>query len=90
MKPYIADGCVDLVTAKSHDDVVNVIYGPGYYHHLQGQVACSLHNTGDYFVASFPSAYAKGATTRVVLDADQARLLVLALAEFKKELGFEE
>ena len=89
MKTYIADGCADLVTEKSHDGIVNVIFGPGYYRHIQGQTSCSVHNTGDEFRVVFPSP-SSGADVRIVLDYADARCLVLALAEFKKELGFEE
>ena len=89
MKSYIADNTVDFVTSPSRDGIVNVIYGQGYYKDLQGDVSCSLYNHGNgYAIKFYPP---RGGVLKVInLDYAEARNLVLALAEFKKELWFEE
>lgn len=89
MKAYIADTAVDYVTSPSHDGIVNVIYGPGYYKDFQGDVSCSLRNHGNgYTIKFYPP---RGGVLKVInLNYYEARNLVLALAEFKKEFGFEE
>ena len=89
MKAYIADDTVDYVTSPSHDGIVNVIYGPGYVNSIQGLLSCSLHNHGNgYKVSFYDHVFDK--KKKIKLDYDEARNLVLALAEFKKDLGFEE
>lgn len=91
MKSYITDNTVDFVTSPSRDGIVNVIYGPGYSKSVEGNISCSLYDHGNGYTAKFYNySVSLEAIKTINLDYDEARNLVLALAEFKKELGFEE
>ena len=60
--------------------------GEGY--NLPGQCLCVLENTGNGYLAYFPSHSSTQQDYYVCLDYAQAHDLVLALSMFKKELGF--
>lgn len=51
-------------------------------------ITTELENTGNGFIACFPAVHSTQQDYYVCLDYSQARDLVLALAEFKQELGF--
>lgn len=65
-----------------------VVAGDGYYR--VGETLCQLDDTGNGFIAHFPSHRATHQDYYVCLDYAQAYDLILALSAFKKELGFEE
>lgn len=67
-------------------DVVFVKAGEGY--NLPGQCLCVLENTGNGYLAYFPTSSSTRQDYYVCLDYAQAHDLVLALSMFKKELGF--
>ena len=85
MKFYISDGVEDTVTR--HDDFACVRQGKGYS--SPGRISCIVKNTGNGYIARFPANSSTRQDHYVCLDYVQARDLVLGLAEFKKELGFE-
>jgi hypothetical protein len=85
MKSYISDGTEDLV--EREDDLAGVIAGRGYRN--PGELRCVVYNTGNGYIARFPANSSTRQDHYVCLDYAQARDLVLGLAEFKKELGFE-
>jgi hypothetical protein len=85
MTRYISDGVEDRVTRD--DDVAEVISGHGYG--TPGEIRCVVENTGNGYIARFPANSSTRQDYYVCLDYSQARDLVLGLAEFKKELGFE-
>ena len=85
MKIYISDGTEDIVTRQ--DNHAGVIAGHGYQ--TPGEVRCVVENTGNGYIAHFPANSSTRQDYYVCLDYAQARDLVLGLAEFKKELGFE-
>lgn len=68
------------------DDYSCVIAGEGYKR--PGKVLCSLTNTGNGYIAHFPSSSSTQQDYYVCLDYAQAHDLILALSMFKKELGF--
>ena len=82
---YISDRCEDIVEVI--DGVAVVKQGFGYYN--QGDVRCELRETGNGFIAFFPSHSIATQDYYVCLDYAQARDLVLALSKFQKALGFE-
>jgi len=51
---------------------------------------CVVEDTGNGYIAHFPSNRATHQDYIICLDYAQARDLVLGLSMFKKELGFEE
>ena len=65
-----------------------VVAGEGYYR--VGETLCQLDDTGNGFIAHFPSHTATRQDYYVCLDYSQAYDLILALSAFKKELGFAE
>ena len=65
-----------------------VLAGIDYYHN--GETLCQLEDTGNGYIAKFPSNRATHQDYYVCLDYAQAYDLILALSAFKKELGFEE
>ncbi len=65
-----------------------VLAGQGYYR--KGETLCQLEDTGNGYIAKFPSNRATHQDYYVCLDYAQAYDLILALSAFKKELGFEE
>ena len=83
-KRYESEGCEDLV--ERHDETVYVIQGKGF--RSPGSVSLQLTNTGNGYIAFFPSDQSTVQDYYVCLDYSQARDLVLGLAEFKDELGF--
>ena len=64
-----------------------VVAGQGYYR--PGETLCQLEDTGNGFIAHFPSHRSTHQDYYVCLDYSQAHYLILALSAFKKELGFE-
>jgi len=62
--------------------------GKGYNSHVG--TLCSLEDTGNGYIAFFPSHSSSYQDYYVCLDYAQAYDLVLALSAFKKELGFTE
>jgi len=69
-------------------DTARLIAGEGY--HRVGETLCQVDNTGNGYIAKFPSHSACYQDYYVCLDYSQAYDLILALSAFKKELGFEE
>ena len=51
---------------------------------------CTVEDTGNGFIAYFPSNRATHQDYILCMDYSQARELVLGLSMFKKELGFED
>lgn len=74
----------DIVEVK--DGLVQVIAGPGYSN--PGETRCELRETGNGFIAFFPSNRSTAQDYYICMDYGQARDLVLALSMFQKELGF--
>ena len=70
------------------DDTAAVITGKGYRH--PGELLCRVENTGNGYIAYFPSHSPTTQDYFVCLDYAQARDLVLGLSMFKKELGFKD
>ena len=81
---YTSDGCEDIVEVI--DGVAVVKQGFGYCN--QGDVRCELRETGNGFIAFFPSHNSAAQDYYICLDYAQARDIVLALSMFKKTLGF--
>jgi hypothetical protein len=54
------------------------------------QIFCTVEDTGNGFIAFFPSHHSSYQDYYVCLDYSQARALVLGLSVFKEELGFDE
>ena len=81
---YISDRCVDIV--DRHGPIAIVTQGEGYY--TPGQDSCVLTDTGNGFIAKFPSHSSTEQDYYVCMDYVQARDIVLALSKFKQELGF--
>jgi len=75
-----------LEIIKRTVDVATVRGGRGY--NRPGEVLCALKNTGNGYIAHFPSHSSCHQDHYVCLDYAQAYDLVLALSAFKKELGF--
>ena len=71
---------------KRTDNVATVRGGRGY--NRPGEVLCMVENTGNGYIALFPSHSSTHQDHYVCLDYAQAHDLVLALSAFKKELGF--
>jgi hypothetical protein len=67
-------------------EVAKVIQGHGYYN--PGKAAVELTDTGNGFIARFPSRNCMTQDYYVCLDYAQAYDLVLALSAFKTDLGF--
>jgi hypothetical protein len=67
-------------------NVATVRGGRGY--NRPGEVQCYLENTGNGYIAHFPSHSSTHQDHYITLDYAQAYDLVLALSAFKKELGF--
>lgn len=82
---YISDRTEDLV--DRHGPIAIVTQGFGYF--TPGQDRCVLTDTGNGFVAKFPSHSSTVQDYYLCMDYAQARDLVLGLSAFKKELGFQ-
>lgn len=78
------EGLIDQV--QSDDKRSMVIRGEGY--NFPGSVGCDVEDTGNGFIARFPSESSAKQDYYVCLDYSQARDLVLALSSFAKTLGF--
>ena len=63
-----------------------VLAGIDYYHN--GETLCQLEDTGNGYIAKFPSHRSTHQDYYICLDYAQARELVLGLSMFKKELEF--
>jgi hypothetical protein len=85
MTRYVSDGTEDIV--ERFEDTAFVRQGKGYS--SPGLISCIVENTGNGYIARFPANSSTRQDYYVCLDYAQARDLVLGLAEFKKELGFE-
>jgi hypothetical protein len=81
---YLSDRTEDLV--DRHGPIAIVTQGEGYYR--PGEDRCVLTDTGNGFIAKFPSHSSTEQDYYVCLDYSQARDIVLALSTFQKELGF--
>ena len=82
---YISDRTEDLV--DRHGSIAIVTQGLGYYQPGEDRVV--LRDTGNGFIAHFPSHSNTTQDYYVCLDYGQARDIVLALSKFQKELGFK-
>lgn len=80
------DGHIDLVQRDGERSMV--IRGENYT--FPGSVACDLEDTGNGFIARFPSKSSTKQDYYICLDYAQARDLVLGLSAFKRVLGFKE
>jgi hypothetical protein len=85
MKVYVSDGIEDQV--RRYEDAAIVSAGHGY--RKPGEVRCIVENTGNGYIAWYPSNSPTHQDYYVCLDYGQARDLVLGLSEFKEELGFK-
>jgi len=73
-------------TVERHDDTSYVVMGSGYY--KTGETAATAQDNGNVYIIKF---FANNCTQQdyyVCLDYSQAHDMILALSEFKKELGF--
>lgn len=75
-------------TIQRAGNTARVVAGESYYR--TGETLCQLDNTGNGFIAKFPSHRSTHQDYYVCLDYAQAYDLILAFSAFKKELGFEE
>ena len=82
------------VSTEGHTDIVQhigrystVIRGESY--NLPWSVGCSVEDTGNGFIARFPSESSAKQDYYVCLDYSQARDLVLALSSFAEKLKFK-
>ena len=82
------------ICTEGHIDIVQhigrhstVIRGESY--NFPGSVGCDVEDTGNGFIARFPSESSAKQDYYVCLDYSQARDLVLALSSFAKTLGFK-
>lgn len=82
---FICEGLQDHVF-RDKDNAV-VVAGKGYA--IAGKTRCALTDTGNGFIAHFPSHTSTLQDNYVCMDYDQAHALVMALSAFKKDLGFE-
>ena len=73
-------------TVERIGDESYVKAGEGYSR--PGETLCHLENTGNGYIAYFPSHSSTRQGYFVCLDYAQAHDLVMALSMFKKELGF--
>lgn len=83
---YVSDQTEQVVYRLN--DTASVRAGDGYPR--PGNLHCSVENTGNGFIAYFPSHTSHSQDYYSCLDYSQARDLVLGLSMFKKELGFED
>ncbi len=67
-------------------DVANVIANRGYNN--PGRSLCEVTNTGNGFIAKFPSHSSTQQDYYVCLDYAQAYDMILGLSAFKEDLGF--
>ena len=86
MKSYMSGDVEDLVGRI--EDTSFVSQGEGY--NYPGETRCIVEDTGNGYIAHFPSNSATRQDYYVCLDYSQARDLVLGLSEFKEELGFKD
>ena len=75
-------------TVERIGDESYVKAGEGY--NRPGETLCHLENTGNGYIAYFPTHTCMHQDYYVCLDYSQAYDLILALSMFKKELGFSE
>lgn len=73
---------------KRTANVAIVRGGDGYY--KSAPPLCIVENTGNGYIAHFPSHSSARQDYYVCLDYDEAYDLILGLSAFKKELGFTE
>lgn len=77
-------GLTDIV--RSANNSAEVVRSRGYSR--PGEAACICTNTGNGFIANFPSNNSAQQDYFLCMDYSQARDLVLALSHFQSELGF--
>lgn len=82
-----------MIHHKDHKETVERIGDESYVkagegYNRPGETLCHLENTGNGYIACFPSNSSTRQDYYVCLDYSQAYDLVLALSMFKKELGF--
>lgn len=82
---FFCENLEDFVVRDGDQSVV--MAGQGY--NIKGDIRCHLKNTGNGYIAHFPSHSSSYQDNYVCMDYDQAQALVMALSAFKKELGFE-
>ena len=75
-------------TIQRAGSTARVVAGQDYHH--VGRTLCQLDDTGNGYIAKFPSHRTTHQDYYVCLDYAQAYDLILALSAFKKELGFAE
>ena len=85
---YKSDNRTDVVIKSAIADAAWVY--PGDMRINPGTMRCEVADTGNGFIAYFPSHTSHSQDYYVCLDYSQARDLVLGLSMFKKELGFED
>jgi hypothetical protein len=85
MSIFLCEGLEDHVI-RNEDHAV-VIAGQGYS--IKGKMRCILTDSGNGFIAHFPSHTSTRQDSYVCIDYDQAQALVMALSAFKKDLRFE-
>jgi hypothetical protein len=83
---HVSDNTEDFVT-RVDNSTSEVIQGQGYY--VQDQLRVRMTNTGNGFIAYFPSHRSTHQDYYICMDYAQARDMVLGLSAFKNELGFK-
>jgi hypothetical protein len=78
-------GLADIVRSANHS--AEVVRSRGYSR--PGEAACICTDTGNGFIANFPSNNSAQQDYFLCMDYSQARDLVLALSHFQSELGFD-
>jgi len=73
-------------TVKRKDNTVKVYAAAGYIERLKGNVLCKLENTGNGYIAHFPTHSSCHQDHYVCIDYAQAAVLFKALKQFQKEL----
>ena len=76
-----------IVIRKGNKSFVKAV---GAHYNPDVDVLCSVKNTGNGYIAKFPSHSSCHQHYYVCLDYAQAYDLILGLSAFKKELGFKE
>ena len=83
---FYADDVGSVSKVSKEEGVARVVYL-----NREGPLSVAeVTNTENGFIARFPAVHSTQQDYYVCLDYAQARDLVLGLAEFKKQLGFQE
>ena len=67
---------------KRKGSTVRVLFGKGYASSVQGRIMVKVTNTGNGYIAKFPSCSSSDPDNYAVLDYSEAHALWLALGEF--------